>query len=269
MKDQNLPAIADLPVQSMAEIATCGELLAQAGFLGCKNQGEGFVVMIVCQQTGMSLFEYQQKYHYRQGQFSMQAHAILASFEDRGGTYELIERTPERAAIKLKKGDNEYLSELTWKDALEEPFVYRGNETTQLAELQKPQAQRRIKAKYSTRRARMQMLWARVISDGVVVVDPGARMGIYPPEVTEDFNHNKKEEKVIEADEVVVKNIVESVIDYTVCPLEPKKGWKWTEMSTADLLLVLNVPSESFNASNPQLYRNEINKILNERKKNE
>lgn len=175
-----------LPIQNMSDIASAGTLLAQANFLGTKNAGEGFVVMTVCRQTGMSLLEYQQKFHYRQGRFSMQAHAMLDSFVERGGTYKIIARSTEHAAIEFKKGDNIYLSELTWEQAQQEPFVYAGNENEQLAELKKPFAQRKLKNKYATPRARQQMLWARVVSDGVVVVDPGARMG-YTPEETEDF----------------------------------------------------------------------------------
>ena len=44
-----------------------------------------------------------------------------------------------------------------------------------------------LKAKYSTPRARMQMLWARCVSDGVRVVAPECVQGIYTPEETSDF----------------------------------------------------------------------------------
>ena len=44
-----------------------------------------------------------------------------------------------------------------------------------------------LKAKYSTPRARMQMLWARCVSDGVRVVAPECVQGIYTPEETADF----------------------------------------------------------------------------------
>ena len=176
-----------LPAQSMAELATAGDLLAQAGFLGTRNPGEGFLVMAACQQTGMSLVEFQQKYHLRQGRFSMQAHAMLAEFVERGGSYKLIERSPERAALELTIGGNTYLSEITWEQAQEEPFVYAGGESAQLAALDLPREKRQIKSKYKTPRSRMQMLWARAVSDGVVVVDPGARGGIYTPEEMDDI----------------------------------------------------------------------------------
>lgn len=176
-----------LPVSGMNDIAAAGNLLAQANFLGTRNAGEGFVVMATCQQMGISLVDFQQKYHFRQGRFSIQAHALLAEFVDRGGSYKVLERSATRAALELTKDGNTYTSEITWEQALAEPFVYAGNETEQLAALDKPQEKRHLKAKYRTPRSRMQMLWARAVSDGVVVVDPGARGGIYTTEETEDF----------------------------------------------------------------------------------
>ena len=174
-------------LMSMGDTANAGQLLAQASFLGTKNMGEGFVVMHACQQEGMSLIGFQQKYHFRQGRFSMQAHAMLAELVSRGGKYKIVSRTPDRCAIEFSKDGNTYLSDLTWADALNEPFVYEGNESKQLEQLKLDVGKRTLKNKYATTRARMQMMWARVISDGVVVVDPGARGGIYTPEETEDF----------------------------------------------------------------------------------
>ena len=176
-----------LPVQGMGDLRSAGELLAQASFLGCRNAGEGFVLMATCQQSGLSLIEFQQRYHFRQGRFSIQAHALLAEFVERGGSYKVVERSPTRAAIEFTKDGNKYLSEITWDQAAEEPFVYAGSEDAALAELAKPVGKRRLKNKYATPRSRMQMLWARAVSDGVVVVDPGARGGMYTPEETDDF----------------------------------------------------------------------------------
>ena len=176
-----------LPFTSMGDIATAGQLLAQANFLGTRNPGEGFMVMAACSQMGMSLVDFQQKFHLRQGRFSIQAHELLAQLVARGGSYKIIERSPARAALEMAKDANVYLSEITWDQAMQEPFVYGGREEDQLAELGKPVEKRRLKAKYQTPRSRMQMLWARAVSDGVVCVDPGARGGMYTPEETDDI----------------------------------------------------------------------------------
>ena len=168
--------IADaLPLQNFQDMKEAAMFLHQASCLGASNPAEGFVILASSRQMGMSLPAFQQKFHFRQGRFSMSAHSLLSEFAERGGVYKILSRTAERAAVEFTKGANKYTSELTWAQAEQEPFVYRGKESDQLAELDKPVAQRQLKAKYKTPRSRMQMLWARAISDGVVVIDPGAR----------------------------------------------------------------------------------------------
>ena len=270
---------SNLPVQSMSEIATAGNLLAQAGYLGTKNAGEGFLVLASCQQMNISLVEFQQKFHFRQGRFSMSAHAILAEFENRGGKHEMLKRTPEEAFIKLTKDGKENIFSLTWEQCKNEPFIYAGNENEQLAELAKPFEKRKIKNKYQTPRSRMQMLWARVISDAVATVDPAARMG-YTPEETDDIIEAQAATQRVEIEvspESASKNIsvpgtkaivrdaeivdkptesetkttkknpvqlaAEMEVDYSVCPVGPEgvKGAKWDTMEDSWLKNALEI----------------------------
>lgn len=272
----------NLPATSMAELATAGDLLAQANFLGTRSPGEGFLVMAACHQTGMSLVEFQQKYHLRQGRFSMQAHAMLAEFVDRGGSYKILARTPERAAIEFSKDGNVYLSEITWEDAQNEPFIYAGREDDQLAALTLPLEKRRIKSKYQTPRSRMQMLWARAVSDGVVVVDPGARGGIYTPEEMDDvaeaqargpmasepvpLSQAEARSRMAAAGFPVVDAAVADVepepdpastnavpepeqADPSLCPIPgPLYGTPWAAMTTETLELALKIPRDQMSA---------------------
>ncbi len=113
---------------------------------------------------------------------------MLAAFNRRGGKHRLVDRTPERAAIHLEFDGTEYDFELTWEQVMQEPFVYRGGPDAQMAELNKPFEERRLKDKYRTPRSRMQMLWARLISDSVRAVDPQSNQGTYTPEEIDDFD---------------------------------------------------------------------------------
>jgi hypothetical protein len=217
------------PIQTMADLKTASELIQQAGFLGARNAGEGMVILKAAQQAGMGLIEFQQKFHFRQGRFSMQAHAMLSELVDRGGSYKINQRDDKCASLTLTKGDNTYTSTITWEDALGEPFVYAGNEDAQLAELDKPLEKRKLKAKYKTPRSRMQMLWARAVSDGVVVVDPGARM-LYTPEEVDDITvDSPRAPRQIATEEAVrrARAVEPVVVDagagvipivYTICP---------------------------------------------------
>lgn len=270
----NLPAPSTaIQCASLADLSSAGALVAQAGFLGAKNPAEGFLVLATCQQEALSLVKFQQKYHFFQGRFSMEAHSILAEFVARGGTYKLIERTQERAALLLSKDGNEYLSEVTWADCQEEPFVYRGNPSEQMAQLSRPVEQRTVKDKYATPRSRMQMLWSRAISDGVVVVDPGVRGGVYPPEITDDFTVYEKNitpqdapaapagtrqgspktapvtgkpmtaEQAQEAIDVMSREVAS--VDPSTCPIPGMLyGKPWAELTREHLQFVLDEPSQ-------------------------
>jgi hypothetical protein len=263
-----------LPVQNMSDLAVAGQLLAQDGFLGARSQGDGFLIAGACHQSKLSLVEFQQKFHYRQGRFSMQAHAILAVFCERGGKYKLLERSPTRAAIELNKNGNVYLSELTWEDAAQEPFVYRGNEDQQLAELDKPVAQRRLKAKYKTPRSRMQMLWARVISDGVAVLDPGARSA-YTPEETDDIidaEYTSAPRKELTPDEAARRAkpvdatiaepfaVVDALGPEHFCPVggEDVQGQPWTAFETEVLVSALECEDDAITTAHRECIRAEI-----------
>jgi hypothetical protein len=240
----------ELPLQNMAEVATAGQLLAQAGYLGTRNPGEGFLVMASARQMGISLVEFQQKFHFRQGRFSMAAHAILAEFESRGGKFEMVCRTPEKAELRLVKNEKTYNFAITWEECKEEPFIYAGNELEQLAELKKPFDKRKLKNKYMTPRSRMQMLWARLVSDSVATIDPAARLA-YTPEETDDIidtkesGHNRVEKEVDPAQAAKDITPQAQTPKPATAPAETKPEIKDAEVVEEDTKNPLPVPEKS------------------------
>mgnify|MGYP003641977591 FL=1 len=198
-----------IPIETMDQFSQFARHLAKANFLGTKSEGEAAMVLGACQQRGEDLLTFQQRYHLRQGRFSMTAHAMLDEFVSRGGSYKIVERSSDRSCIRFRKGENSYKSELTWEDAQEEPFVYSGGEKEQLANLALPAGKRKdkLKVKYRTPRSRMQMLWARAVSDGVAVVDPGARMA-YTTEEVDDIVDSQgpvvREEFVVDPADITI-----------------------------------------------------------------
>lgn len=188
---QNLPALAaqpaaTLPVNSVQDLQTLGTVLAQSNLFGKRNPAEGLAIVAMCQQKRISWLDFMQNFHMIQGVVAKKTDAIIADFHRAGGTHRVLARTADKAEAYFKMGDCDYTSTITWQDCLAEPFVYVGKEGDVLAMLQRGQTPP-LKAKYSTPRARMQMLWARCVSDGVRVVAPECVQGIYTPEETADF----------------------------------------------------------------------------------
>ena len=236
-----------MPVASMHEIAEAGALIAQSGLCGARNPAEGFVVALTCQQRGMDVLTFSETYHVMMGRVTKRSDAMLADFLRSGGEHQIIERSANRAAIALHPPNAEPQTfELTWDEACAEPFVYAGNPAQAAAELKKPQAERRFKDKYATPRSRMQMLWARVVSDAVRAVDPRANQGSYTPEEIGDVIDDRTID--ITPGPPVTPPMPATAadgVDYSICPIADEgcqyTGTYWSEMPIADLHIALTL----------------------------
>lgn len=162
---------------SMQALETFGNYIFQSNMFGARNPAEGFVIGITCQQENMTLMQFKERYHIIQGQIAMKSEAMLANLLELGGEYEVIERTPERAALKVTYKKATFVSELKWEDAQKEDYTKGRNG--------------QLKDNWSTPRRRMQMMWARAVSDGVRAVCPLATRGHYTPEEAIDFDESR------------------------------------------------------------------------------
>ena len=168
-------AIRHLPYQGMTDLVQAGALLARSGFIGIKNEADGFVIATACHQTGMTFMEFSETYHIVEGKPSMRADAMLARLMELGGEYEIVERSDTKAAIKATFGKATGMFSLSWEEAQQEPFPWCDAKHTT------------FKKNWATPRARKQMLWARAVSDAVRTVCPQACKGTYTPEEVQDF----------------------------------------------------------------------------------
>lgn len=266
-----------MPIHSLTDVQAVGKWLAQSSMFGINSDAQGAVVVLACRQSGMNLMEFRETYHIIHSTPSMRADAMLARFVEMGGTYELKARTAEeaRAVFEFRGCKGEFC--LTWDDAQKEPFIYKQEKGTtendivaKLAAGVKPE----IKAKYSTPRARMQMLWARVVSDGVRTVCPQANKGTYTPEEVDDYappsQHNdgplSKEEVARRAD-AAKPVVIESTVmqGAAFCPVPgPHYGAPWASLDTGMLEAVDIVTAEEF----PEItadHHSEIKAELNKR----
>ncbi len=169
-------------------IKQLGHSIAHSKMFGCENEQQGEVMAMEClarRSPPMSLAE---TYHIIHGRLSMKAKAKLAAFQQRGGTYKIVERSPDQAAIELSKDGSVQEFSLSWDQASQEPFVYQGKESEVVEALASGKAgDLKLKPKYATPISRKQMLWARMIGDAVDAMDSGAAVGIHTPEEVSDF----------------------------------------------------------------------------------
>lgn len=176
----------------IAAIEKLGQFYHQSGMLGVKTPGAGAVLALSCMCDGITPLEFKRTYHImHDGNVSMRADAMLSEFRSRGGKYKILARTPERAEIELSYEGNTEKFAITIEDAKAERYYWSKDRKTP-------------KDNWSTPRSVMQMLWARVVSDGVRTVCPEAVAGTYAPEELENIRGD-----VVEAEYSVVSTPVE------------------------------------------------------------
>ncbi len=190
-------------------IRLMGQAIMKSKMFGIDNASQGEVMALECASRRMPPLRLAERYHFFQGKLSMKTDTMLADFRTKcGGCHVVVSRTPTEATIILMLDGQEQQFGLTWAEALLEPFVYVGKEDPVVRKLQAGKTETlAIKPKYATPRARMQMLWARVVSDGVRAMAPEVVAGHYAPEEINDFGEVKvtaepETEIVVLADEV-------------------------------------------------------------------
>lgn len=161
----------------MRETIIEGNYIAQSALCGCGNPAQGVLVAMHCRRVGCSPIDFGQDWHIINtktgGKVSMQASAMLARLVERGGQYRVLERSPEAAAVEITTGAGTQTFRLTHEQVSMESY-YRDRDG-------------KIREKYATPASRVQMLWARVISDAVRTMDPGVNRGVCTPEEVSDF----------------------------------------------------------------------------------
>ena len=177
---------------SFEALEKLGTYIYQSGMFGVRNPAEGFILAVTCQQEKMSFMQVNERFHIMMGKITIKAEAMLANLQELGGEHEIIEKSPTRVAIKLTYKKASYLSEVLWEDIKNESYTRANKDANGRNYADNvPIEQRQFKENYATPRRRMQMMWARAVSDGVRTVCPLATRGHYTPEEVIDFDEPK------------------------------------------------------------------------------
>jgi hypothetical protein len=158
---EKLPAL--LPLQEVERMASA---LVKSQFGGIKTVEQALTLMLVAQAEGMHPATVLQTYHIINGQPSMKSHAMLARFQQAGGSVRWLERSDTRVCGVFSHPQGGEV-EVDWD-----------MERVKKAGL----ANREGYQKYPR-----PLLTARAISEGVRTVYPAALGGFYTPEEVSDF----------------------------------------------------------------------------------
>ena len=222
----------------LAFVKLVGNAIARSQMFGCDNEEAGQVLALEClarQSPPMMLAE---RYHIIHGRLSMKSEAMIADFMAiKDHSMQLVERSPDRAAIILWVDGAEHPFQLTWDEAKQEPFVYEGKESAVVSQLADAGKAPKLKAKYATPRSRMQMLWNRLISDSVRVLAPQITAGAYTPDEIDDFTDEPQIGIVEVVDDSLVTNpeepLTPAVIEHMPMNADPPATTAPPDMRTS------------------------------------
>ena len=179
----NLVPLSD--IQQMAEVAATSKMF------GFKNQQEAMAIMLLCQAENLHPAVAMRDYHVIQGRPALKADAMLARFQQAGGSVNWKEYTDEQVTGVFSHPSGGTL-EVTWTLAQAKSIG--------------------IANKDNWRNYPRAMLRARVLSEGIRSVYPGCVVGVYTPEEVQDFTPPKNmgaAERVDTVPQAVVEEVVE------------------------------------------------------------
>jgi len=213
-------SVYDRIADPMAAAKFMGAAISKSGMFGVAGEKQGEVLALECLVRRQPPLMLAETYHVIHGRLSMKADKMLANFNERGGKHKVVSRTSELAIVEMScDGCEPQTFSLSWEQAQEEPFIYSGKESDVVAKLVAGERDKlKIKDKYATPRARMQMLWARVISDGVRTMMPAANCGRYTPEEIDDDNLPAPGQTQLVATETIDENTAEGQVVEDVAP---------------------------------------------------
>ena len=177
------------------DIERMGSAIAKSGLFGIKTPEQAIALMLIAQAEGMHPAIAARDYHIIQGRPALKADAMLARFQQSGGSVQWKDYTDEKVTGEFSHPAGGTL-DVTW--TLE-------------------QAKRiGIANKDNWRNYPRAMLRARVLSEGIRAVYPGCVVGVYTPEEVQDFAPAKDMGVVERVDAVIQAGAQEADDDYPV-----------------------------------------------------
>jgi len=207
----------------MQAIKTLGLSIFKSGIFGLDKPEQGEILAMQCMVEKKSPLELARTYHFIQGQLAIRSDALLAKFQQAGGTVAWTERTDEKVKATFRKGTSS-------ADIVADMKEYVGNGTA---------LGKDGKLKDNWKKWPRRMLTARAISEGVRLIAPECCFGTYTVEEL-DATPSKPfaRQNTLTLDELVpeAKRDAAVAVLRQVGHLTPEQGWADISQDLADTL---------------------------------
>lgn len=173
--------VALVPINEIREMA---EVAAKSKMFGFKSPDEAMAIMLLCQAENLHPAIAMRDFHVIQGRPALKADAMLARFQQAGGSVKWEEYTDERVTGNFSHPNGGSVS-VTWTFEMAKKIG--------------------LTAKDNWRNYARAMLRARCVSEGVRTVYPGCVVGVYTPEEVETFKTPSPTVKDMGEAEIVIE----------------------------------------------------------------
>ena len=176
-----------VPINEIREMA---EVAAKSKMFGFKSPDEAMAIMLLCQAENLHPAIAMRDFHVIQGRPALKADAMLARFQQAGGSVKWEEYTDERVSGTFSHPNGGSVT-VTWTFEMAKKIGLTGKD--------------------NWRNYARAMLRARCVSEGVRTVYPGCVVGVYTPEEVETFKTPSPTVKDMGEAEIVIE---EQVTEY-------------------------------------------------------
>ena len=171
----------------ITEIREMAEVAAKSKMFGFKSPDEAMAIMLLCQAENLHPAIAMRDFHVIQGRPALKADAMLARFQQAGGSVKWEEYTDERVSGTFSHPNGGSVT-VTWTFEMARKIGLTGKDNWK-----------------NYARA---MLRARCVSEGVRTVYPGCVVGVYTPEEVETFKTPSPTIKDMGEAEIVIEEPV-------------------------------------------------------------
>jgi len=176
-----------VPINEIREMA---EVAAKSKMFGFKSPDEAMAIMLLCQAENLHPAIAMRDFHVIQGRVALKSDAMLARFQQAGGSVKWEEYTDERVSGTFSHPNGGSVT-VTWTLDMAKKIG--------------------LASKDNWKNYARAMLRARCVSEGVRTVYPGCVVGVYTPEEVETFKTPSPTVKDMGEAEIVIE---EQVTEY-------------------------------------------------------
>jgi len=253
----------------MQAVEKYGNWIYDASIFGCKSKGQAMMMAWSWLMKSKDPLEMKRQYHFINGELTMKYRVMASHFLKAGGKIKPITRTSQCAEVELTYQGVSTTFNYTLDEAVQEDYLW--TKDAMMGKVPRYDKQGKLnrvalKDNWSTPRRRMQMLWSRVVTDGIATIAADVTDGYYAAEEIGDIIEDEAslpDESFIDSPAIAgpepIAETVDAVFEPKIAKVESNEPSSVARTSDSNQAVVPGVasPESSSNANEVPSVKNE------------